>query len=183
MAAPHVAAAVALYCLDSEYWSGNTANYDAEVIRQRLYDDAKYVDTDVTKYGNGMVYLVVPTPVLPDIPYTASDRSYYYDGLCHNIYISVDIDTAYTIKYKNPTMSDYCDSIYDYRFYGTTKNVSATRVMIMFVISAEGYNDTYGSAYLTIEPMPIIIKIDDKESYYGNAIATLSSSLYSGSFA
>lgn len=57
MAAPHVSAAIALLCLDQQYWNGSKANFSAKTIEARLLDNV--VDLGESGwdkfYGWGMV--------------------------------------------------------------------------------------------------------------------------------
>ena len=59
MAAPHISAAVALLCLDSQYWNNEIPTYSADVIESRLYKNVVDLgDKGWDKfYGYGMIDL------------------------------------------------------------------------------------------------------------------------------
>lgn len=168
MAAPHVSAAVALLCLDDYFYDGTTATYTMTQIEDELLSltiDLGSSGRD-TLYGEGMVSFA---NFKREISFTATNTVKTYDGNYHNISITVTDNIDYTITY-GLTVGYY--NIADYRTNNFFKNAT-TKKTIYFQISAEGYANTTGYAYLTINPRPITIKLDNKSINYGNSIETL----------
>ena len=165
MAAPHVAAAVALLCLDGAYYTNNTPTYNAEDIEKRLYASA--VDLGITGkdiyYGYGMVNFLNH---LEEIIFTATDCVTTYDGNYHNISVNVENTTDYSIKYGlSPTSYDITDITQN----DTFKNFTNGKIPIYFIITKASYS-VKGQAYLNIKKANVHFTVGNQSSTYGENI-------------
>ena len=180
MAAPHVAAVVALLCLDPQY---NGTTYSANTIENRLYDLA--VDIGATgkdtSFGWGMLCL---TNALGDVSYSVSDTVVTYDGDYHNINLTITSAISCTVAYRINGVSNYYTDITSSVFNNAFKN-AVNNMVVYFRItpSNNNYSTTYGSASLTINPINITASINNATSVYGSNIASLSWSVTSGTYA
>ncbi len=166
MATPHVAAAVALFCLDGKYYNGNTATYTASEIENRLLDAA--LDLGATGkdiyYGHGMLNLKYFNG---NISYTVTDKVATYNNQYHNITVLVSGVNVPTIKY-GLTQND-CN-LTNVSTNDAFKNYTNGAMRVYFKITAYGYVDTYGYGNLTINKAKVTIKTTDQTSEYGETI-------------
>ncbi len=180
MAAPHVAAVVALLCLDPQY---NGTTYSANTIENRLYDltvDIGATGKD-TSFGWGMLCL---TNALGDISYSVSDTVVTYDGDYHNINLTITSAISCTVAYRINGVSNYYTDITSSVFNNAFKNAVDNMVVYFRITpSNNNYSITYGSASLTINPINITASINNATSVYGSSIASLSWSVTSGTYA
>ncbi len=182
MAAPHVAAVVALLCLDNRYWDNGVASYNAEEITSRLYSCAIDVPGKEIYYGNGILSLV---GFNGNIDYTASESVYTYDGKYHQPNITVRGLSNYTIKYKIDNVSEYYEDVSNAEFNNAFKNATSEPINVWFIITTteDNKSDTYGKVNLIINPRHIGITLEAKQSNYGQSINELTATLTSGSLA
>ena len=173
MATPHVAAAVALFCLDGKYYSGNTSTYTASEIENRLLDAALDLGTTGkdSYYGHGMLNLKYFNG---NISYKVTDKTTTYNNQYHNITVLVSDVNVPTIRY-GLTQAD-C-TLTDISTNDAFKNCTNGAMKVYFKISAYGYVDTYGSGNLTINKAQVTIKTTDQTSEYGETV-TLDQSKY-----
>ena len=182
MASPHVAAVVALLCLDNTYWDGDVGSYTAAEVKNRLYNHAIKRSGEEIYYGNGIVSLV---NLKRQIPFKVEDTICTYDGQYHGLNINVSEVDNYTIMYRTSNISNYYQSLDNSVFNDIFKNATTQPLEVLFAISTtdKEYYTTYGKAYLTINPRPIGIVIDSKQSNYGDNLLPLTATLNSGSLA
>ena len=180
MAAPHVAAVIALLCLDPQY---DNSTYSTTIIENRLYDlteDIGAVGKD-TSFGWGMLCL---SSALGDINYSASNTTVTYDGSYHNISVTINTAISCEISYRIDGVSNYYTDITSSVFNDAFKNaVNNMTVYFRITPSDNNYSTTYGSAKLTINPINIGISISNQSSVYGENIKSLTWSRISGSYA
>ena len=167
MAAPHVAAAVALLCLDGTYYSGTTPTYSAEIVEYRLYNATIDLGTPNkdTHFGYGMLNLKNHTS---NITYVATDTEVVYDGAYHNIGVSLDLNIDYTIKYG--FSMDNC-TITDITTNSAFKNATNGAMRVYFKVYSMNTVLTYGSANLNIKQADLKISIGNDTSTYGDTIS------------
>jgi len=175
MAAPHVAAAVALLNLDK------TAEYTSvDDIENRLYGcavDLGDAGTDIY-YGNGLLNLKKTSGY---IGYKVNDVTAIYDGKYHNINV-YDVDVQnYTISYMFETETTYSADVSNNDNF---KNYTYGSRAVYFKISSEFHMDTIGVAYLTINKANVEIAIDNQTAVYGDEFVLQNNkfSVVSGTF-
>ena len=180
MAAPHVAAVIALLCLDPQY---NYSSYSSAVIENRLYDLAEDIGSigKDTSFGWGMVCL---SNALGNINYSVNDTTVTYDGNYHNVDIIINTAISYEISYKINGVSNYYEDITSSVFNNAFKDVVNNMIVYFKITPADNnYSTTYGSAKLTINPRNLVISINNQSSVYGENIKNLTWSKVSGSYA
>lgn len=163
MACPHVAAAVALLCLDGRYYLDGVANYTSDIIEERLLGMA--VDLGDSGYDEYYGYgLVNFKDVNGTIAYVVTDKTVSYDDGYHNISVRVTNTSSYTITYGFDigacTISDYTT---DDRF----KNVTNGKMTVYFKITSPNYRETIGVGYLTINSASVTISALNQTGVYG----------------
>ena len=163
MAAPHVAAAIALFACDNYYYIDDKPTYTAEDLEKRLYlasVDLGDAGKDI-RYGHGMLNL---KNHLPFVNFAVENKEITYDGEYHNIDVTVlDIET-YTISY-GLAEGDY--SITNTLRVLDFKNATDGPMAVYFKITASRHFDTYGVGYLTINPIELSATVEDQTCTYG----------------
>jgi len=111
-----------------------------------------------------------------DIFFAVKDKEVTYDGKYHNIELSINSGVKnYSVVYS---LDGENYNITNINTVDAFKNSTDGEMTVYFRISASGYNDTYGLAYLKINKVKLTISIDDASGTYGN-IPNLSSVGYS----
>lgn len=180
MAAPHVAGAIALLCLDKNYYTNGVAGYTGQEIENRLLDCA--VDLGTTGkdiyYGYGMLNLKNHDTF---ISYEAKNCDVTYDGQYHNITVSVNNAESYTVKYG---LTSGVYNITDITTNDTFKNFTNGAINIYFEITSPSLNTAYGVGKLNIRKAQLSATLENQEFEYGGSIDqtkySLSGQVYSG---
>lgn len=180
MASPYVTAAFTLLTMNPHDINEMTVDY----LKNKLYSmsiDLGTLGVDQL-YGHGMVSL---KDFNGGISFSADDTTYTYDGNYHNVNVAVSGVTNHSIQYRIDGVADYYSNINNIVFNNAFKNVTRSALRVYFKISTtdSGYSDTFGSAYLTINPKQLTISIDSKSSVYGDNIASLTWRIKTGSLA
>jgi len=167
-AAPHVAGALALLCLDKNYYTAGVANYTAEEIESRLFAACKVIDTSHSNwakyYGHGMVNLKNAVQTNSTISYSAQDTEVFYDGNYHNIKVSVSSPANYSITYSLNGTTYFSDITTNSAF----KNFTNGNKKIYYKISATGHTTVIGNANLNIKRRPVTINVKNQTFTYGS---------------
>jgi len=164
MASPHVAASVALLCLDKNYHQNEKPDFTAEEIESRLLSssiDLGFVGKD-KYYGVGMVNLANTSAYLQ---YSVENYEDVYDGQHHNITIKVLNTNTYTIKY-GLTKGNY--KITDFTQYDEFKNATNGDMYVYFQITSN-FATIESQAKLNINPIDIYLNLQDEYPFtYGD---------------
>lgn len=169
MATPQVAGCVALLCLDESYYSssGSSPTYTASIIQDRLLNNAKdYGDTGRDDYYGYGVLCMTGIGVTKTISYTASDTVCTYDGNYHNISVTVNSPSNYSITYLivDSSGNPITDSPTDSRFKDAGESVT-----IYYLITASGYKSATGTKSLTINKRNLTYVVDNQTATYGDS--------------
>lgn len=100
-----------------------------------------------------------------DIFYTVTNFKTTYDGTYHNISVKVDGLTNYQITY-GLSESEY--NITNINSNNKFKNSTNGKMTVYFKISADGWEDTYGFGYLTINKIDLTVAISNGNGIYGD---------------
>jgi len=155
-AAPHVAAAVALFCLDDM-----RPNPTLDDLERRLYASAIPM-SDIFKYGHGLLNL---KNYNGNISHTVANTIVTYDGQFHNINVSVSGVSNPTIYYGFSVSE--CN-ITNISFNTKFKNFTNGAMNVYYKITAQNHVDTFGVGQLTINKAPITITTSPQSSVYGD---------------
>lgn len=96
--------------------------------------------------------------------YDVSDFETSYDGKFHNITINVDGVSNYTVVYG---LSEGKYDISNINSNEAFKNATNGKMTVYFKLSADGWEDTFGFGYLTINKIDLDLVISSSNGYYG----------------
>jgi len=162
-ASPHVAAAVALLCIDKIYYINGEPAYTSEAIEKRLLGctlDLGEEGKDIY-YGNGMLNLTNHGNFLS---YKVNDCDVVYDGQYHNNIVNVTDTESYTLKF-GLSLKEY--NIVDIAENDLFKNFTNGEKNIYFEISSPSLNTVYGVAKLNIRQAQLTATLNNQEGIYG----------------
>ena len=169
MAAPHVAAMVALINLDLNFMRASTTCSEIEERLLSMTEDLGSVGFDIYYGQGGLCYKAEEIEIDPGFEteeYIVENTSVYYDGYYHNIKVTVKNIDNYTIYYGFTENSCTIQNIetnnnFLYNTHGEKR--------IYFRIVAPGVEDIVDFGILNIKPHPIKIRIEDRNIVYGDA--------------
>lgn len=162
------------------YGEGTDAGtYDVKVTLNNVVI-RNSADEDITYQ-----YTVVPVKgkltILPiDMPVLVSGYTGLYDGKDHRITVTPSVTTGTKIAYSLSAHNSPAG--YTMTSNPASRNVSDSRT-VYFVVTNPNYNPYYGSADITISPVPIEVKAQDKSWMYdGNEHSWHYYTITSGAF-
>ena len=178
-AAPTVAAMLASFAVDKNYYNENgEPTYTADLLEQRLIDSVIDLTEDVDNtsnadltgrdiyYGHGMVTY---TNHMIKINHEATNNEVTYDGESHTINIKANVETD--VYYSLTEDGEY--NITDISNVDEFKNFTNGQLPIYYKLTGRGdqsntyFAETKGVAYLTINKRNVAATLSNQEFTYG----------------